>query len=64
MRKIELLRSQFNTSLVKAFKSVEPFGEAHVNIALSVSREGLPARFLAGIIPAFSLAEAIREQFE
>lgn len=63
MRKIELLRSQFNTNLVKAFKSVEPFSEAHVNIALSVSKEGLPARFLAGIIPAFSLAEAIREQF-
>ena len=64
MEKIELVRSQFKTSLLKTFKGVEPFGEAHVNIALSVSKEGLPARFLAGVIPGFALAQAIQEQFE
>lgn len=63
MEKIELVRSQFKTSLQKTFKGVEPFSEAHVNIALSVSKEGLPARFLAGVIPGFILAQAVQEQF-
>lgn len=63
MERIEQVRSQFKTSLQKTFKGVEPFSEAHINIALSVSREGLPARFLAGVIPGFALAQALQEQF-
>lgn len=63
MEKLEQLRPQFKTSLQKAFRNAEPFSEVHVNLALSVSKEGLPARFLAGIIPAFSLAEAMQNQF-
>lgn len=63
MEKIELVRSQFKTSLAKTFKGVEPFNGVHINIALSVSKEGLPARFLAGVIPGFALAQAIQEQF-
>lgn len=63
MERIELVRLQFKTSLTRAFKGVEPFSGVHINIALSVSKEGLPARFLAGVIPGFALAQAIQEQF-
>jgi len=64
MEKIDLVRSQFKTSLAKTFnKDVDVSCGVHVNIALSVSKEGLPARFLAGVIPGFALAQAVGEQF-
>lgn len=66
MNKLEALQPEFKTGLRRSIFSVEASSWAKnsvgINVVFGVSDLGLPARFLAGFTPAFSLAEAIAER--
>lgn len=66
MNKLESLQPEFKTGLRRSLFHVEASSWAQnsvgINVVFGVSDLGLPARFLAGFAPAFSLAEAIIEK--
>lgn len=66
MNKIEALQPEFKTGLRRSLSSVEnsswAINSVGINVVFGVSDIGLPARFLAGFTPAFSLAEAIADK--
>jgi len=66
MNKIEELQPEFKTGLRRSLFPIEASSWAKnsvgINVVFGVSDIGLPARFLAGFAPAFSLAEAIAEK--
>ncbi len=66
MNKIEALQPQFKTGLRRSLFPIEASSwvtnSVGINVVLGISNIGLPARFLAGFVPAFSLAEAIAEK--
>lgn len=66
MNKLEALQPEFKTGLRRSLFPIEASSWAEnsvgVNVVFGVSDIGLPARFLAGFTPAFSLAEAIAEK--
>lgn len=66
MNKLETLQPQFQTSLKRSFREIDHEAwrtqDVGINVVFGVSETGLPARFLAGFVPAFSLAEALAVQ--
>ncbi len=66
MNKIEALQPEFKTGLRRSLSQIENSSWAQnsvgINVVFGISDLGLPARFLAGFAPAFSLAEAIAEK--
>jgi hypothetical protein len=66
MNTIEKLQPEFKTGLRRSLRQVEASSWAKnsvgINVVFGISDLGLPARFLAGFAPAFSLAEAIAEK--
>lgn len=66
MNKLETLQPEFKTGLRRSLLSVEASSWAKnsvgINVVFGVSDIGLPARFLAGFAPAFSLVEAIADK--
>lgn len=66
MNKLESLQPEFKTGLRRSLLKIETSSwkesSVGINVVFGVSDLGLPARFLAGFAPAFSLAEAIAEK--
>lgn len=66
MNKLEALQPEFKTGLRRSLFSIESSSWAKnsvgINVVFGVSDLGLPARFLAGFAPAFSLVEAIADK--
>ncbi len=66
MNKLEALQPEFKTGLRKSIGKIEAPSWAKnsvgINVVFGVSDLGLPARFLAGFAPAFSLAEVLGEK--
>jgi len=66
MNKIEALQPEFKTGLRRSLQMVDASAwkenNVGINVVFGISDIGLPARFLAGFAPAFSLAEAISEK--
>lgn len=63
MNKIEALQPQFKTGLRRSLQKIEASAweknDVGINVVLGISDLSLPARFLAGFAPAFSLGEAL-----
>ncbi len=66
MNRLETLQPEFKTGLRRSLSPIEASSWAEnsvgINVVFGISDLGLPARFLAGFAPAFSLAEAIAEK--
>lgn len=64
MNSIELVQPQFQTGLKRSLREINhaSWEDVGMNVVLGVSETGLPARFLAGFVPAFSLLEALVER--
>lgn len=66
MSKLETLQPEFKTGLKRSLHGIEAAAWAKnsvgINVVFGISGLGLPARFLAGFAPAFSLAEAIADK--
>lgn len=66
MNKLEALQPEFKTGLRRSLTQIEASSWAKnsvgINVVFGVSDIGLPARFLAGFAPAFSLTEVIAEK--
>ncbi len=66
MNKLEALQPEFKTGLRRSLFQIEASSweknSVGINVVFGVSDLGLPARFLAGFAPAFSLFEAIADK--
>lgn len=66
MNKLETLQPEFKSGLRRSLQQIEASSWAKnsigINVVFGISDMGLPARFLAGFTPAFSLAEVIAEK--
>lgn len=66
MNRMEALQPEFKTGLKRSLSSIAESSwsknNVGINVVFGIGHPGLPARFLAGFAPAFSLAELIAEK--